>query len=93
METLVYNTAGNAKTDILRTAGGIKVVRAKDGPVLGFHMVGGRIGELLGEAQLIVNWEAYPEDVAPYLHGHPTQYEAIGETMLALAGKPLHVHS
>jgi dihydrolipoamide dehydrogenase len=93
IETLVYNTAGNAKTDILRTAGGIKVVRAKDGPVLGFHMVGGRIGELLGEAQLIVNWEAYPEDVAPYIHGHPTQYEAIGETMLALAGKPLHVHS
>lgn len=93
VETLIYNTAGNAKTDILRTAGGIKVVRAKDGPVLGFHMVGGRIGELLGEAQLIVNWEAYPEDVAPYVHGHPTQYEAIGETMLAMAGKPLHVHS
>lgn len=92
VETLIYNTAGNAKTDILRTAGGIKVVRAKDGPVLGFHMVGGRIGELLGEAQLIVNWEAYPEDVAPYIHGHPTQYEAIGETMLAMAGKPLHVH-
>lgn len=93
VETLVYNTAGNAKTDILRTAGGIKVVRAKDGPVVGFHMVGGRIGELLGEAQLIVNWEAFPEDVAPYIHGHPTQYEAIGETMLAMAGKPLHVHS
>lgn len=92
VETLVYNTAGNAKTDILRTAGGIKVVRVKDGPVVGFHMVGGRIGELLGEAQLIVNWEAYPEDVAPYIHGHPTQYEAIGETMLAMAGKPLHVH-
>ncbi|MBN9611261.1 MAG: dihydrolipoyl dehydrogenase [Actinobacteria bacterium 69-20] len=93
VETLIYNTAGNAKTDILRTAGGIKVVRAKDGPVVGFHMVGARIGEILGEAQLIVNWEAYPEDVAPYVHGHPTQYEAIGETMLAMAGKPLHVHS
>jgi dihydrolipoamide dehydrogenase len=93
VETLVYNTAGNAKTDILRTAGGIKVVRVKDGPVVGFHMVGGRIGELIGEAQLIVDWEAYPEDVAPYVHGHPTQYEAIGETMLAMAGKPLHVHS
>lgn len=92
VQTLVYNTGGNAKTDILRTAGGIKVVRVKDGPVVGFHMVGGRIGEILGEAQLIVNWEAYPEDVAPYVHAHPTQYEAIGETMLALAGKPLHVH-
>ncbi len=93
VETMVYNSAGNAKTDILRTAGGIKVVRVKDGPVVGFHMVGGRIGELIGEAQLIVDWEAYPEDVAPYIHAHPTQYEAIGETMLAMAGKPLHVHS
>ena len=93
VETLVYNSAGNPKTDILRTAGGIKVVRVKDGPVVGFHMVGGRIGELIGEAQMIVAWEAFPEDVAPYVHAHPTQYEQIGETMLALAGKPLHVHN
>jgi dihydrolipoamide dehydrogenase len=92
VETFVFNSGGNAKTDILRTAGGIKVVRAKDGPVLGFHMVGGRIGEIIGEAQMIVGWEAYPEDVAPYIHGHPTQYEQIGETMLAMAGKPLHAH-
>jgi dihydrolipoamide dehydrogenase len=92
VETCVFNAGGNAKTDILRTAGGIKVVRAKDGPVVGFHMVGGRIGELIGEAQMIVGWEAYPEDVAPYIHGHPTQYEQLGETMLALAGKPLRSH-
>jgi dihydrolipoamide dehydrogenase len=92
VETFVFNSGGNAKTDILRTAGGLKVVRAKDGPVVGFHMVGGRIGELIGEAQMIVGWEAYPEDVAPYIHGHPTQYEQIGETMLGLAGKPLHAH-
>ena len=90
VETYVYNLGGNGKSDILRTAGGIKVVREKDGPVLGFHMVGGRIGELVGEAQLIVGWEAHPEDVAPLLHAHPTQTEAIGEAMLALAGKPLH---
>jgi dihydrolipoamide dehydrogenase len=56
------------------------------------HLVGARVGELLGEAQLIVGWEAHPEDVAPYLHGHPSQYEAVGEAILALAGKPLHVH-
>ena len=37
---------------------------AKDGPVVGVHMVGARVGELIGEAQLIYNWEAYPEDVA-----------------------------
>ena len=92
IETYVYDLGGNGKSQILKTAGGIKVVRVKDGPIVGIHMVGARIGELIGEAQLIVGWEAYPEDVAPIVHGHPSQYEAIGEAMLAMAGKPLHVH-
>ncbi|WP_336659438.1 dihydrolipoyl dehydrogenase [Leucobacter sp. USHLN153] len=85
-----YNLAGNAKSSILGTAGSVKAVRVNDGPVVGVHMIGARVGELVGEAQLIVNWEAYPEDVAPLVHGHPTQNETIGETMLKLAGKPLH---
>ena len=85
-----YNLAGNGKSHILHTSGSIKVVRLKDGPVLGVHMIGARVGELIGEAQLAVNWEAYPEDVAPLIHAHPTQNEALGEAFLALAGKPLH---
>ncbi|WP_017794176.1 dihydrolipoyl dehydrogenase [Leucobacter salsicius] len=85
-----YNLAGNAKSSILGTAGSVKAVRVNDGPVVGVHMIGARVGELVGEAQLIVNWEAYPEDVAPLIHGHPTQNETIGEAMLKLAGKPLH---
>ncbi|SDK13535.1 dihydrolipoamide dehydrogenase [Cryobacterium psychrotolerans] len=85
-----YNLAGNGKSSILGTAGSIKVVRVKDGPVVGVHMIGARVGELIGEGQLIVNWEAYPEDIAPLLHAHPTQSEALGEAFLALAGKPLH---
>ena len=85
-----FSLAGNAKSEIIGTTGSVKVVRRKDGPVLGVHALGSRVGELMGEAQLAVNWEAYPEDVAPYLHGHPTQYEALGEAFLALAGKPLH---
>jgi dihydrolipoamide dehydrogenase len=85
-----YNLAGNGKSHILGTAGLIKVVRVVDGPVVGVHMIGARVGELIGEAQLVVNWEAYPEDVAPLLHAHPTQNEALGEAFLALAGKPLH---
>ncbi|MHA3725176.1 dihydrolipoyl dehydrogenase [Leucobacter sp. HY1910] len=85
-----YNLAGNAKSSILGTAGTVKAVRVIDGPVVGVHMIGARVGELVGEAQLIVNWEAYPEDVAPLIHGHPTQNETIGEAMLKLAGKPLH---
>lgn len=85
-----YNLAGNGKSTILETSGSIKVIRVVDGPVVGVHMIGARVGELIGEAQLIVNWEAHPEDIAPHLHAHPTQNEALGEAFLALAGKPLH---
>jgi len=88
-----YNLGGNGKSQILATAGFIKLVQQKDGPVVGIHMVGSRIGEQIGEAQLIVNWEAYPEDVATLIHAHPTQNEAMGEAHLALAGKPLHAHA
>lgn len=89
---LNYDLAGNAKSQILQTQGAVKVVTAKDGPVLGVHMVGSRVGELSAEAQLITNWEAVPAEVAQLVHPHPTQSEAIGEAHLALAGKPLHVH-
>jgi len=85
-----YNLAGNGKSEILGTSGIVKVVRAKDGPVLGVHMVGDRVGELISEGQLAVGWEAHPEDIAPFVHAHPTQSEALGEAFLALAGKPLH---
>ncbi|MEP7764200.1 dihydrolipoyl dehydrogenase [Sanguibacter sp. 25GB23B1] len=93
VETLDYNLAGNGKSKILATQGFIKLVRQKDGPVVGVHMIGARVGELIGEGQLIVNWEAYPEDVAALVHAHPTQNEALGEAFLALAGKPLHAHN
>jgi dihydrolipoamide dehydrogenase len=85
-----YNLAGNGKSHIIGTSGIVKVVRVKDGPVVGVHMIGARVGELIGEAQLAVNWEAYPEDIAPFIHAHPTQNEALGEAFLMLAGKPLH---
>ncbi|MFZ7087896.1 dihydrolipoyl dehydrogenase [Curtobacterium sp. RRHDQ10] len=85
-----YSLAGNGKSHIIGTTGSIKVVRVVDGPVVGVHMIGARVGELIGEAQLAVNWEAYPEDVAPLVHAHPTQNEALGEAFLHLAGKPLH---
>ncbi|QWL28145.1 dihydrolipoyl dehydrogenase [Rathayibacter toxicus] len=85
-----YGLGGNARSTIIGTTGSVKVVRVIDGPVVGVHMVGSRVGELIGEAQLIVNWEAHPEDIAPLVHAHPTQNEALGEAHLALAGKPLH---
>jgi dihydrolipoyl dehydrogenase len=87
-----YNLAGNGRSQILKTAGFVKVIREVDGPVLGVHMVGARVGELVSEAQLIYNWEAFPAEVAQLIHAHPTQGEALGEAHLALAGKPLHAH-
>jgi dihydrolipoamide dehydrogenase len=93
IETLTYDLGGNGKSQILRTQGFVKLVRRKDGPVVGVHLVGDRVGELIGEAQLIYNWEAHAEDVAPLVHAHPTQNEALGEAHLALAGKPLHTHN
>jgi dihydrolipoamide dehydrogenase len=88
-----YDLKGNGKSAILQTSGAAKVVAAADGgPVLGIHLVGARVGELIAEGQLIVNWEALPSEVAQLIHPHPTQSEAIGEAHLALAGKPLHVH-
>jgi dihydrolipoamide dehydrogenase len=93
VETVTYDLGGNGKSQILKTQGFVKLVRRKDGPVVGVHMVGARVGELIGEAQLIYNWEGYAEDVAPLVHAHPTQNEALGEAHMALAGKPLHAHS
>ncbi|GIG90179.1 dihydrolipoyl dehydrogenase [Plantactinospora endophytica] len=93
VKTYNYNLGGNGKSQILKTAGFVKLVRVDDGPVVGVHMVGARVGELVGEAQLIFNWEAYPAEVAQLIHAHPTQSEALGEAHLALAGKPLHAHA
>ena len=93
VSTYEYNLGGNGKSQILGTAGFIKLVRKINGPVIGVHMIGSRVGEQIGEGQLIVNWEAYPEDVAALVHAHPTMNEAIGEAHLALAGKPLHAHA
>jgi dihydrolipoamide dehydrogenase len=93
VEVFEYNLGGNGKSQILGTAGFVKLIRRKDGPVVGFVAVGARMGEQVGEASLIVNWEAMPDEVAQLLHAHPTQNESLGEAHLALAGKPLHVHA
>ena len=93
-EEFTYDLAGNGRSQILQTQGAAKIIAtAGGGPVLGVHLVGSRVGELIAEGQLIYNWEAVPADVAQLIHPHPTQSEAIGEAHLALAGKPLHVHA
>ncbi|WP_257237564.1 dihydrolipoyl dehydrogenase [Rhodococcus qingshengii] len=94
VSTVIYDLAGNGKSQILRTTGGIKVIRSgTKGPVVGVHLVGDRVGELIGEAQLAVAWEALPDEVGRFIHAHPSQNEALGEAMLALAGTPLHAHN
>ncbi|MDT4935560.1 MAG: dihydrolipoamide dehydrogenase [Pseudonocardiales bacterium] len=92
IRTVTYDLSGNGRSAILNAKGAVKLVAEKDGPVLGVHIVGERVGELIAEAQLIYNWEALPSEVAQLIHPHPTQSEAIGEAHLLLAGKPLHVH-
>ena len=95
-----YPLGGNGKSVILQTQGQAKVIAeapsvpgGQPGRVVGVHLVGSRVGELIAEAQLIFNWDAEPDDVAALIHPHPTQSEIIGEAHLALAGKPLHFHA
>ena len=90
--TAEFNVAGNAKSQILGTQGFVKLVSLKDGPIVGFHAIGARMGEQVGEGQLMVSWEADADDVASLVHAHPTQNETLGEAAMALAGKPLHNH-
>jgi dihydrolipoamide dehydrogenase len=90
---ITYDLGGNGRSQILQTGGAAKVIATEGGgPVLGIHLVGARVGELIAEGQLIYNWEAVPSEVAQLIHPHPTQSEMIGEAHLALAGKPLHFH-
>jgi dihydrolipoamide dehydrogenase len=92
-----YPLGGNGRSVILQTQGQAKVIAeaTPNGPgrVLGIHLVGSRVGELIAEGQLIYNWDAEPADVAQLIHPHPTQSEILGEAHLALAGKPLHFHA
>ncbi|SDU81423.1 dihydrolipoyl dehydrogenase [Arcanobacterium phocae] len=93
VEVVEFNLAGNGKSQMLGTTGFVKLVREKNGPIVGFHAIGARMGEQAGEGQLMVSWEAFPEDFEGLIHAHPTQNEAVGEAILALAGKPLHTHN
>ena len=86
-----HSFAGNGRAMILgETDGLVKIVAEKDGPVLGFHLVGPWASELLHEGYLAVNWEALPSDVGRMIHAHPSLSEAIGETMITFSGRSLH---
>ncbi|MCV7290412.1 dihydrolipoyl dehydrogenase [Mycolicibacterium wolinskyi] len=92
VETASHDLAGNGKSQILKTSGTVKLVLAPSGAVVGIHLVGERVGELIGEAQLIYNLQIKPGEAAKFVHAHPTQNEALGEALMAAAGMPLHGH-
>lgn len=91
VETKRYPFSANARALMLGGGQGfVKTVAEKGGAVVGVHIVGPRASDLITEAQLVTSWEAYPSELAELMHPHPTLSEAIGETFLELAGKPLH---
>ncbi|MFF7352659.1 MULTISPECIES: dihydrolipoyl dehydrogenase [Streptomyces] len=80
-----------AKGMVHGQGGMVKVVtEAGGGQVLGVHLVGPHVSEMIAESQLIVGWDAEPSDVARHVHAHPTLSEAVGEVFLTLAGRGLH---
>ncbi|CAL9411679.1 Dihydrolipoyl dehydrogenase [Streptomyces sp. enrichment culture] len=80
-----------AKGMVHGQGGMVKVVaEAGGGQVLGVHLVGPHVSEMIAESQLIVGWDAQPDDVARHVHAHPTLSEAVGEAFLTLAGRGLH---
>ncbi len=87
----------NSRARILGDTEGLVKVVAERGPdgstgrILGVHMAGPWVTELLGSGYLAVNWEATPEEVAHFIQPHPSLSEAFGETVLALTGRGLHV--
>ncbi len=77
------------------TEGLVKVIAEKApdgraGKLLGVHMAGPWVTEQLAEGWLAVNWEATPDDMAPFVHPHPTLSETFGEAVLTLTGRGLH---
>ena len=83
--------AGIAKAQMMHQARGFaKLITEQDGSILGIHMIGPRVTELLGEALVTVGWEARPAEVAAFVHPHPTLSEVVGEAALEAIGRPLH---
>ena len=74
------------------TEGQIKIIGdARTGEILGAHLIGPDVTELIGEFSLARFLEATPEELARSVHPHPTLSEVIAEAALAVDGKPIHM--
>ena len=88
---------GNSRAQIIgETDGVVKIIAEKRadgtaGQILGVHMAGPWVTEQLGAGYFAVNWEATAEEAAALIQPHPSLSETFGETLLALAGRGLHV--
>ena len=80
------------KASILNEPHGfVKVItQVGTGEVLGVHMVGPRVTELIAAATTAMGFDADVERWSEVIHPHPTLSEAVGEAVMAAAGKPLH---
>jgi len=58
--------------------------------VLGCHMIGPGVGEMIAEAALGMEYGCSSEDIARTCHAHPTLTEATKEAAMAAHGKPIH---
>lgn len=72
--------------------GFVKIVAdATSGEILGAHLVGPEVTELLPELVLAHNWELTPEEIARSVHAHPTLSEVLMEAAHSVFGKAIHI--
>ena len=81
-----FTANARAKTN-LTTEGFVKIIAdAKTDRVLGIHMLGPDVGNMVGEASLAIEFSASAEDIARTSHAHPTLGEAIRQAAMAVDG-------
>ncbi len=75
------------------TDGFVKILAdAKTDEVLGIHMIGARVADLIAEAVTAMEFKASAEDISRMSHAHPTYAEAVKEAALAATdNRPLHM--
>ena len=89
--TFPFMANGRART-MGTTEGFVKVLAdAKTDEVLGVHMIGPMVSELIAEAVMAMTFKATSEDIARICHAHPTLSEAVREAALAVDGRALNM--
>ena len=85
--------ASGRALSLMETDGFVKVVSdARTDEVLGVHMVGPEVTELIAEATLAIEMGATTEDIARTIHAHPTLPEAIMEAAEAVHKMAVHIY-